>query len=61
MYRGCAMGSCFPPVFIPRLIEAWKDGLFPFTELIKEYPAKDIAQAVEDVSGGRVVKAVLIW
>lgn len=55
------MGSCFPPVFIPRLIEEWKNGTFPFTELIMEYPVNDIAEAVEDVSGGHVVKAVLIW
>ncbi|KAI3572690.1 aryl-alcohol dehydrogenase [Fusarium oxysporum f. sp. albedinis] len=60
-YRGCAMGSCFPPAFIPKLIEAWKEGIFPFTELVKEYPVMEMDRAVEDVSSGRVVKAVLIW
>lgn len=55
------MGSCDPQVFIPELIEAWKEGTFPFTELIKEYPVMEMDRAVEDVSSGRVVKAVLIW
>jgi aryl-alcohol dehydrogenase len=55
------MGSCFPPEFIPKLIKAWTEGKFPFTELIKEYPVTEMDRAVEDVSSGRVVKAVLIW
>lgn len=61
IYRGCAMGSCDPLVFIPRLIKAWLDGDFPFTDLIKEYPASEIAHAVEEVSSGAVIKAVLSW
>ena len=55
------MGSCFPADFIPRLIQAWKEGTFPFTDLIKEYPVKDMAVAADDVLSGRVIKAVLTW
>ena len=61
VYRGCAMGSCYPQVFIPRLIEAWQKGDFPFTDLIEEFPAHEIDRAVKAVSDGSVIKAVLSW
>lgn len=61
IYTGCCMGSCYPQEFIPMLAEAWKRGDFPFTELIKTYPAQEMDRAVEAVLDGSVVKAVLIW
>ncbi|KAH8819780.1 aryl-alcohol dehydrogenase [Xylogone sp. PMI_703] len=60
-YTSSAMGSCYPPEFMPEMIAAWKRGDFPFTELQKEYPAKDIEQAEKAVLDGSVVKAVLVW
>ncbi|RKK75239.1 hypothetical protein BFJ69_g7829 [Fusarium oxysporum] len=61
IYRGCAMGNGFPQEFLPKLIGAWQDGLFPFTDLVQSYPAEEIAEAVEAVNSGRVIKAVLTW
>ncbi|RFU30756.1 hypothetical protein B7463_g5570, partial [Scytalidium lignicola] len=60
-YTSCAMGSCYPPEFMPEMIAAWKRGDFPFTDLQKEYPVKEVEQAEKDVLSGAVVKAVLIW
>jgi aryl-alcohol dehydrogenase len=52
-------GSVDPKQFIPRLIELWQAGRFPFDRLIEEFPLADI-QAAEDASlAGRVVKPVL--
>ncbi|OBT72135.1 hypothetical protein VF21_08770 [Pseudogymnoascus sp. 05NY08] len=61
IYTGCCMGSCYPQEFIPMLVEAWKRGDFPFTELIRTYPAQEMDGAVKAVLDGSVVKAVLIW
>lgn len=55
------MGNCYPQEFIPRLIEASKRGDFPFTDLIKTYPVKEMEMAVRDISDGSVVKAVIAW
>jgi aryl-alcohol dehydrogenase len=61
IYIGCCMGNCYPQEFIPMLVAAWRDGKFPFTDLIKQYPARDMNVAAQDVLKGNVVKAVLIW
>jgi hypothetical protein len=29
--------------------------------MIKTYPARDIAQAADDIHSGKTVKAVLLW
>ncbi|CAK9253493.1 unnamed protein product [Sphagnum jensenii] len=41
-------GDSLPDVFIPRLIDLYKGGLFPFDKLIKFYDFEDINKAVED-------------
>jgi aryl-alcohol dehydrogenase len=55
------MGNCYPQEFIPMLIEAWKDGKFPFDEMIKRYAAMDMGTAAKDTLSGQVIKAVLQW
>ncbi|KAF7941768.1 uncharacterized protein EAE97_006605 [Botrytis byssoidea] len=60
-FVGCCMGNSYPPEFLPKLIQAWKDGMFPFTDLITRYDAEDMEKAKEDVLSGKAVKAVLTW
>lgn len=55
------MGNSYPPEFLPKLIQGWKEGIFPFTDLIKKYPVEEMELAKSDVLGGRAVKAVLVW
>ncbi|PQE29594.1 alcohol dehydrogenase protein [Rutstroemia sp. NJR-2017a BBW] len=61
VYTGCCMGNCYPPEFLPKLIQGWKDGKFPFTDLMRKYDAKEAEMAKKDVLSGKVVKAVLVW
>ncbi|KAG4032604.1 hypothetical protein MFRU_006g00740 [Monilinia fructicola] len=60
-YVGSCMGNSYPPEFLPKLIQGWKEGIFPFTDLIKKYPVEEMELAKSDVLGGRAVKAVLVW
>ncbi len=57
--RGIIEGDSVPDVFIPRLIELYKQGRFPFDKLITYYDFEDINQAVDDTEQGKVIKAVL--
>ena len=57
--RGIIEGDAIPDLFIPRLIELYHQGRFPFDELIQFYPFDDINRAVEDMEKGSVVKPVL--
>jgi aryl-alcohol dehydrogenase len=57
--RGILGGDAIPDLFIPKLIELYDQGRFPFDRLITFYPFDDINQAVEDMEKGRVFKPVL--
>lgn len=57
--RGIIEGDAIPDLFIPRLIELYRQGKFPFDRMITYYPFADINRAVEDMEKGRVIKPVL--
>jgi aryl-alcohol dehydrogenase len=52
-------GDSMPDIFIPRLIDLYQKGLFPFDKLIRFYDFEDINQAVEDSEKGTTIKAVV--
>jgi len=54
-----AMGDCLAKDYVPKMLQWYKDGKFPFDRLIKFYPVKDVAQALEDMKTG-VIKPVLV-
>lgn len=60
-YAGCNQGDCYPQEFIPKLLEAHQQGMFPYERMIKTYRARDIQKAVSDVEKGATIKAVLLW
>jgi aryl-alcohol dehydrogenase len=57
--QGILGGSAAPQLYIPLLIDYWRQGRFPFDTLITEYPFGRIAQAWADCSSGAVFKPVL--
>ena len=54
-------GDAVPQLFIPRLIELYRAGRFPFDRLIKHYPFADIEKAFSDSENGTTVKPVLTF
>lgn len=57
---GVLEGDAVPDVFIPQMIEWWQSGVFPFDKLIERFPLREINEAAEASTSGRVVKPVLI-
>jgi aryl-alcohol dehydrogenase len=57
--KGCVEGDCIPEIFIPQLVELYKQGRFPFDKLLTFYPMDKINEAVEDTEKGKALKAVL--
>jgi len=57
--RGICEGDAVPDLFIPRLVELYKQGRFAFDKLVKYYDFEDINTAVEDGEHGRAVKAIM--
>jgi aryl-alcohol dehydrogenase len=57
--RGIIEGDSNVDIFIPRLIELYKQGKFPFDKLIKYYTLDQINQAAKDSENGSTLKPVL--
>ncbi|MGO2051362.1 NAD(P)-dependent alcohol dehydrogenase [Glutamicibacter sp. 287] len=54
-------GDAVPKEFIPRLINLYRQGLFPFDKLIKTYKFEDINQAFADSADGSTLKPVIVY
>ena len=57
--RGIIEGDSIPDIFIPRLIELYSQGRFPFDRLVEFYDLENINQAAEDSETGVTMKPVL--
>lgn len=57
--KGILGGDAIPELFIPRLIELYSQGRFPFDRMITFYPFDEINRAVEEMEKGQVIKPVL--
>ncbi|HEX5090587.1 MAG TPA: NAD(P)-dependent alcohol dehydrogenase [Nocardioides sp.] len=59
--RSSIEGDSDPQEMVPRLLAMRSAGTFPMDDLVTTYPAAEIDRAVADVTGGSVVKPVLVW
>jgi len=57
--RGIVEGQSVPDVFLPRLIELWRQGRFPVDRIMTYYSFGEIDQAARDAEEGKIVKPVL--
>jgi aryl-alcohol dehydrogenase len=57
--KGIIEGDAIPDLFIPKLIDLYCQGRFPYDQFIKFYALEDINQAAADMEEGRVIKPVL--
>jgi aryl-alcohol dehydrogenase len=57
--QGVVEGDSVADIFIPRLIDLYLQGNFPFDRLITFYPFEQANQAAEDSEKGKVIKPVL--
>ena len=56
---GVVEGDSIPQIFIPQLLELYKQGKFPFDKLVKYYDFENINQAIHDSESGLVIKPIL--
>lgn len=57
--RGIIEGDSVPDIFIPRLIDLYAQGRFPFDRLLRFYGLDEINQAAADSGEGTAMKPVL--
>jgi aryl-alcohol dehydrogenase len=56
---GIIEGDAVPDLFIPRLIELYEQGRFPFDKMIRLYDLEQINEAAADSESGTTLKPVL--
>ncbi len=54
-------GSSVYPIFIPQLVDLWKQGRFPFEQLVQTYPFAEIEQGFKDSASGTTIKPILVF
>jgi aryl-alcohol dehydrogenase/geraniol dehydrogenase (NAD+) len=54
-------GDSFPQTFIPKMLEWFRAGRFPFDKLIRKFPFEAINDAAHASETGEVVKPVLVF
>jgi aryl-alcohol dehydrogenase len=57
--RGIIGGDSTPRLFIPLMIDYFRQGRFPFDRLVKFYPFERIGEAFDDSKSGVTIKPVL--
>lgn len=57
--KGILAGDSVPDIFIPVLIELYRQGRFPFDRFLTFYPFDEIGKAVGDMEKGKVIKPIL--
>ncbi len=56
---GIIQGDAIPQSFIPKLIELYRQGQFPFDRLVRFYDFEEINEAIADAKRGNTIKPVL--
>ncbi|MBR0854486.1 NAD(P)-dependent alcohol dehydrogenase [Bradyrhizobium liaoningense] len=57
--RGVVEGDAVPSIFLPRLIDFFRQGQLPLDRIVNVYPFEEINRAIEDMETGATVKPVL--
>lgn len=58
--RGTHQGDSVSRFMVPKMIEMWRNGSFPFDKMVKRYGFEELGRAIEEVEAGRVVKPLLV-
>jgi aryl-alcohol dehydrogenase len=56
--KGIIAGDSVPDLFIPKLVDLYLQGRFPFDRMVQFYPFDEINKAVDDINQGNVLKPV---
>lgn len=60
-FTGLVEGGSNPKVFIPKLVQFYREGKLPVDKLVKTYSFDQINEAFEDSHSGKVIKPVLMF
>lgn len=59
-YRGTHQGDSVPRIMIPKLLRMWKEGKFPFDQVLTTFGFEKMHDALAEMKRGSVVKPLLV-
>ena len=59
--RGAIEGQAYPPEYVPKMIQWYREGKFPIDKLMKFMPADDFEKGLEEMHSGATIKPILCW
>ena len=60
-FIGAGGGYAYPPEYVPKMIQWYREGRFPIDKLMKFMPADDFEQGLKEMHDGTTIKPVLLW
>ncbi|GAB7347270.1 hypothetical protein MBLNU459_g3360t1 [Dothideomycetes sp. NU459] len=60
-FIGAIEGNSVPREFLPKLIQWYREGKFPFDKMVKLMPAADFEKGLHEMHSGETIKPVLTW
>lgn len=60
-FMGAIEGNCVPRDYLPKLVQWYREGKFPFDKLIKLMPADEFEKGLHEMHTGETIKPVLTW
>ncbi|EGP90095.1 unnamed protein product [Zymoseptoria tritici ST99CH_1A5] len=58
---GAIEGGAYPPDYVPKMIQWYREGRFPIDKLMKFLPADKFEQACQEMHTGETIKPILTW
>lgn len=60
-FIGAIEGQAYPPEYVPKMIQWYREGRFPFDKMMKLMPADQFEEALKEMHDGTTIKPVLCW
>ncbi|KAK5136942.1 hypothetical protein LTR08_001449 [Meristemomyces frigidus] len=58
---GAVEGHAYPPEYVPKMVQWYREGKFPIDKLVKFMPADQFDQALKEMHDGTTIKPILCW
>ncbi|OQO14448.1 hypothetical protein B0A48_01325 [Cryoendolithus antarcticus] len=60
-FSGAIEGQAYPPEFVPKMVQWYRDGKFPVDKLVKFMAVDKFEQALEEMHSGKTIKPILTY